>query len=259
MAYRQVHDDPGPPSARRPGLSAKIDLVTGSLLAKDPATGRPGRSRAGRARGGLAPDQTAVLDPYRAAPPNPVRRRAGHHRVQCRPFASQARSGHLAAVGDRAGHEPGRGAGRAGGGADHQPGEPGARDRAAAAVGERPAQPLSRTVGHAESHRYPDDHARRSSGPRHAARSQGIRRVRHRSAGRDGGRPGEPGAGGNLINQFNQLMFNTPRDNPQQLEQQYAQLVEIYDQYRSQGQITGRAALMLRQEMDALGTALGTG
>jgi hypothetical protein len=66
-------------------------------------------------------------------------------------------------------------------------------------------------------------------------------------------------AGGRLINQFNQLLFNTPRDNPQQLEQQYAQLVEIYDQYRSQGQITGRAALMLRQDMDALGTALGTG
>jgi hypothetical protein len=66
-------------------------------------------------------------------------------------------------------------------------------------------------------------------------------------------------AGQSLINQFNQLLFNTPRDNAQQVEQQYAQLVEIYDQYRSQGQITGSAALVLRQDMDALGAALGAG
>src|SRR5712691_1377117 len=32
----KVLDDPGPPSARRPGLSAKIDLLTASLLAKVP-------------------------------------------------------------------------------------------------------------------------------------------------------------------------------------------------------------------------------
>jgi hypothetical protein len=66
-------------------------------------------------------------------------------------------------------------------------------------------------------------------------------------------------AGQNLFNQLQQLLFNTPRDNAQQLEAQYAQLVETYDQYRTQGQITGSAALELRQDMDALGTALGTG
>ena len=193
VAYRHVHDDPEPPSARRSGLAAKFDLVTGSLLAKDPAE-RPAGAVAARAAlvAALAPDQTAVLDPV---PSSAAERSAAEPvtiAVSAWPFASQARSGHLAAVGDRAGHEPGRGAGRAGGGADHRPAEPGTGDRAAAPVGERPAQPLSRAVGHAESYRYPDDHARRSSGRRHAARSQGIRRVRHRSAGRDGGRPGEP-------------------------------------------------------------------
>ena len=40
LAYRQVHDDPGPPSARRPGLPARLDQITARLLAKDPA-GRP--------------------------------------------------------------------------------------------------------------------------------------------------------------------------------------------------------------------------
>lgn len=64
-------------------------------------------------------------------------------------------------------------------------------------------------------------------------------------------------AGQNLFNQFNQLLFNTPRDDAQQVEQQYSQLVEIYLQFRSQGQITGSAALVLRQDMDRLGTTLG--
>ena len=43
VAYRQVHDDPGPPSARRPGLPGQVDWVTTRLLAKNPATGHPER------------------------------------------------------------------------------------------------------------------------------------------------------------------------------------------------------------------------
>ena len=41
LAYRHVHDDPGPPSARRPGLPARLDQITARLLAKDPAGRRP--------------------------------------------------------------------------------------------------------------------------------------------------------------------------------------------------------------------------
>ncbi|HVT67130.1 MAG TPA: protein kinase [Trebonia sp.] len=40
LAYRHVHDDPGPPSALRPGLSPGLDHVVALLLAKDPADRR---------------------------------------------------------------------------------------------------------------------------------------------------------------------------------------------------------------------------
>ncbi len=64
VAYRHVHDDPGPPSARRPGLPGQLDWVTSQLLAKDPAA-RP--ASAAEARAGLlaalTPGRTAVLPP----------------------------------------------------------------------------------------------------------------------------------------------------------------------------------------------------
>src|SRR5215469_2071086 len=47
LAYRHVHDDPGPPSARRPGVPAQLDGITARLLAKDPA-GRPPSAAAAR-------------------------------------------------------------------------------------------------------------------------------------------------------------------------------------------------------------------
>ncbi len=62
IAYRQVHDDPGAPSARRPGLPASLDQITARLLAKDPAA-RPASAAAARAGllAALAPGATAVL------------------------------------------------------------------------------------------------------------------------------------------------------------------------------------------------------
>ncbi|HXP20192.1 MAG TPA: protein kinase, partial [Streptosporangiaceae bacterium] len=47
LAYRQVHDDPDPPSARRAGLPARLDEITLRLLAKDPAD-RPASAAAAR-------------------------------------------------------------------------------------------------------------------------------------------------------------------------------------------------------------------
>ena len=47
LAYRQVHEDPGPPSARRPGLPGRLDQVTGRLLAKNPAGRRLAPPRPG--------------------------------------------------------------------------------------------------------------------------------------------------------------------------------------------------------------------
>ena len=68
IAYRHVHEDPGPPSARRPGLPAPLDEITTRLLAKDPAARPPGAAAARMALLAAAgPDRTAVLDPRRAA------------------------------------------------------------------------------------------------------------------------------------------------------------------------------------------------
>jgi serine/threonine-protein kinase len=60
LADQHVHDNPGPPSARRPGLPAQLDAITVKLLAKRPA-GRP--VSAAEARAGLL----AALDPATTA------------------------------------------------------------------------------------------------------------------------------------------------------------------------------------------------
>ena len=51
--------------------------------------------------------------------------------------------------------------------------------------------------------------------------------------------------------------WRRPGQDPQQVDQQYAQLVQAYDQDQAQGQITGPAAAILRRALDALGTAEG--
>ena len=51
--------------------------------------------------------------------------------------------------------------------------------------------------------------------------------------------------------------FGPPGQNPQQIQQQYAQLVQSYDQHSQQGQITGHAAIALRRALHALAAAVG--
>jgi hypothetical protein len=74
LAYRHVHDDPGPPSARRPGLPGRLDEITARLLAKNPA-GRPPTAAAARAGllSALSQDATAQLTPLAGEPePGPA-------------------------------------------------------------------------------------------------------------------------------------------------------------------------------------------
>ena len=73
VAYRQVHDDPGPPSARRPGLTGQVDWVTTRLLAKNPADRPPGAAAARASLlAALTPGRTAVLPgPLRETEPGP--------------------------------------------------------------------------------------------------------------------------------------------------------------------------------------------
>jgi eukaryotic-like serine/threonine-protein kinase len=60
LAYRHVHDDPGPPSVRQSGVPARLDGIT-SRLAKDPAD-RPASAAAARA------DLLALVSPDATAP-----------------------------------------------------------------------------------------------------------------------------------------------------------------------------------------------
>jgi eukaryotic-like serine/threonine-protein kinase len=252
VAYRQVHDDPGPPSARRPGLSAKLDQLTASLLAKDPGD-RPAGAVGARAAltAVLAPDQTAVLDagPSSAAVVRPVARGP----LAWRPSETVLTMALIAALAALV--------------VVLVTGAPGSVPTAAppvTAASGQPSQPSSPSVTASPSASpsptvtasptaTPADH--RVGGTPPVAKASGAF-VSALQAGMADGQVSAQ-AGQQLINQFNQLLFNTPRDDAQQVEQQYAQLVEIYDQYRSQGQLTGNAALVLRQDLDALGAALG--
>jgi len=67
-----------------------------------------------------------------------------------------------------------------------------------------------------------------------------------------------PQAGQDLYNHLQQLLFSPPGHDPQRI-QQYAQLLQSFDQHRQQGQITGHAAIVLRHALHALAAAVGGG
>jgi hypothetical protein len=64
-------------------------------------------------------------------------------------------------------------------------------------------------------------------------------------------------AGQDLYNHLQPLLFGPPGQDPQQIQHQYAQLLQSYDQHQSQGQITGGAAIALRHALRVLGAAVG--
>ncbi|HEV2259989.1 MAG TPA: hypothetical protein VGS06_43325, partial [Streptosporangiaceae bacterium] len=64
-------------------------------------------------------------------------------------------------------------------------------------------------------------------------------------------------AGQDLFNHLQQMLFGPPGQDSQQVDQQYAQLVQAYDQDQAQGQISGSTAATLRRALDALGAAVG--
>jgi len=66
-----------------------------------------------------------------------------------------------------------------------------------------------------------------------------------------------PQAGNDLYNHIQQVLFGSPRQDPQQIQHLYTQLLQAYEQRRSQGLITGRAATAVRHALRALGTAVG--
>jgi serine/threonine protein kinase len=236
LAYRHVHDDPGPPSARRPGLPARLDQITARLLAKDPA-GRPASAAAARAGllAALAPDATAVLTSLGGPVPRPAAAGGAAtlsgRAVSRRPWPRwRARRGALANAASRP-----------------RPPRPHPRPRTRPPIRRTPsprrtAQP-SRPAGRPLGQHLPLPPRRR---PRSSATCKPV----------NNGQVAQP-ARQDLFNHLQPLLFGPPGQNTQQVQQQYQQLVQAYDQHQSQGQITGPAAARLRHALQTLGTALG--
>ena len=240
LAYRHVHDDPGPPSARRPGLPARLDQITARLLAKDPA-GRPASAAAARAGllAVLAPDATAVLTPVTG---EPVRGPARRGRWRPRPaeaVLAVALAASLAALAAVLLASP----------ASRPQASPSPARQAATSQAHTPplarrTQPARRAAARPQASTLPPAAAAAAAftGDLQAATADG--QVTQQ-------------AGQDLFSHLQQLLFGPPGQNPQQIQQQYQQLVQAYDQHQAQGQITGPAAARLRQALQALGAALG--
>jgi serine/threonine-protein kinase len=237
LAYRQVHDDPGPPSARRPGLPERLDHITARLLAKDPAS-RPASAAATRAGllSALNPDATAVLTPPGAGtvPGMPPRRSRRRPRLAEALLAAALAASLAALAVVLLTGAPG------GAGADLAPAHPTATHLAAGRKTDQPGK-------HAAA-----KHA--SALPPVAAAAASL--VGDLQAEVADGQV-TPQAGQDLFSHLQRLLFGPPGQNAQQIQQQYQQLVQAYDEHLSQAHITGPAAVRLRHELAALGAALG--
>ena len=240
LAYRHVHDDPGPPSARRPAVPAQLDWIIGRLLAKDPSARPPG---AAAARAGLLAAltpgaATAILDVPAALAVSP-----GHHsRGRRRP--TRAEIGLTALLT--------------------------AAVIALAAVllssGANPPMPAGSLANQANSHTSHASRAGRAAAPKHShlrtasALPPGAAAVAafvgQLEAGVADGQV-SPQAGEDLYNHLQRLLFGPPDRSPQQIQQLYGNLLQIYQQRVSQGQVAGPAATALQNALAAFGAALG--
>jgi len=235
VAYRQVHDDPGPPSARRPGLPASVDQVTARLLAKDPAA-RPASAAAARAGllGALAPGSTAVL-PAIAGGTAP-----GAAPVRRRPRRSETvlAAGLAAALAALVGVLLAR------------PGSTSPPAPAAASPSATRAAPSRQTTARPA----PPNKTPGTSLPPAAAAAANL--IGDLQAGVADGQVTQQ-AGQDLFNHLQPLLFPPAGVNAQQIRARYTQLVKTYQQHQSKGDITGYAASTLPAAITALGTALG--
>ena len=267
LAYRHVHEEPGPPSARRPGLPPQVDRITGRLLAKDPAA-RPSGAAAARAAllATLAPEVPAVLAspadgtaPVR--PGRPRRWRASRTEMVLGAALAAALAALAVVLVTR--------------GAGH--GVPAAAPATAAPATAAPTTarqaPTARPSAHGTSNAAhprtsqpePTAALRPASAPPAVARPASTLPPAAAAAAafvgdlKAGVADGQvtPQAGQDLYGHLQPLLFPPPDQKPQQIQQQYAQLVQAYDQHQTQGQVTGDAATALHQALSALGTAVG--
>jgi serine/threonine-protein kinase len=227
IAYRQVHDDPGPPSARRPGLSPSLDAITARLLAKNP-NDRPVSAAAARAGllAALVPDGTAVLPVPSGSVPDTARQRRRPRWSETVLAVTLAAA--LVALTVTLLTSPGSASPAA---------TPATRDS-------QSSQPRATPAGTTTT----------SALPPVAAAAAAL--VGDLQAGVTDGQVAQQ-AGQNLFNQLQQLLFAPPGQSAQQTQNQYDQLAQAYTQYQSQGDITGEAAVTIPKAISALGNALG--
>jgi len=228
LAYRHVHDDPGPPSVRRPGVPRQLDWITAQLLAKDPSA-RPPTAAAARAGllATLRPDATAVIptgadDQFSGRYGRRRRRSATRAELVLGAALAMALVA-LVAVLVRGGTD--------------QAAPPAATTHSASTT--TPVR-LHRSHG-------------ASALPATAAAAATF--VGELQAGVADGQI-TPKAGQDLYNHLQQLLFGPP-GKAQEVQKQYGHLVQAYQQDRTNGQVTGRAATDLRRALAALGTAVG--
>jgi len=235
VAYRQVHDDPGPPSARRPGVPAQLDWITTRLLAKNPADRPPGAAAARAALlSAFTPGRTTAFAPVDADTVTEQDKRRPR-----RPRLSEVvLGGALAATiallvtvlltGSANNANP-------------------------AADTHRPI-----TTSHTSHSARPTHSAtpRRHSAKLPPVAAAAAAFVGDLQAGVQSGQVSTQ-AGQNLFNQLQQLLFQSPDQDPQRVQQQYSQLVQAYDQYVQRGDITGQSATTLSHALDVLRTAVG--
>ncbi len=234
VAYRQVHDDPGPPSSRRAGIPAQLDWMTTRLLAKNPADRPPG---AAAARAGLlsalTPGRTTAFAPVDAdtvtEQPSRDRRRPRFSEL----VLGAAFAATLALLVTVLLTGTGNGA------APTSSGNPVTASR----------------THHSPSptHSAKPRHHRATLPPLAAAAAAFVGDLQ---AGVVSGQVTTQ-AGQSMFNQLQQLLFQPADRNPQQVQQQYDQLVQVYDQYMQRGDITGRAVASLSHALDALRAAVG--
>ena len=238
VAYRQVHDDPGPPSAWRPGLPPGLDHVTALLLAKDPAARPPGAAAARTSLlaaltppgGGPAENVgTALLDVTPGTLGHGRRPRPVEAVLAVALAASLLALTVVLLTGQSGNGNP------------------------AAAASSPAAHPTA--VASQQPSASPTTSAPATSlSPAAAAAGTLVGDLKEGVA--DGTVTQQ--AGQNMFNQLQQLLFPSPGQGAQQLQQQYSQLVQQYTQAKSQGQITGPAVNQLSNAISALGVALGT-
>jgi serine/threonine-protein kinase len=264
LAHRHVHDDPGPPSARQPWVPAQLDGITTRLLAKDPAA-RPASAAAARADllAALNPDATAI--PHEDVVPSGLSGR----RLRRLTWAEVGLAGALAAalvalvavllIGPTAHAAP-----------TAAPTVSPSVPRAAPTVSlsaSRAAPTVSPSASHQSSTNQPAAHkAHKPARLRRPAVGQAnalppvaaaaATLVGDLEAGVTDGQVAPP-AGQDLYNHLEHLLFGPPDQTPQQIQQQYAQLLQSYDQHRQHGDITGHAAIALRGALRALAAAVG--